>query len=41
MRGTDHQQGHMFSYSSPEKRVQEDHPLRAVRALTDENLRKA
>ena len=26
---------HMFSYLSPEQRVPADHPLRAVRALTD------
>lgn len=39
MRGTDDQQGHMFSYLSPEQRVRKDHPLRAVRALTDEILR--
>jgi transposase len=38
MRGTDDQQGHMFSYLSPEQRVRKDHPLRAVRALTDEIL---
>ena len=30
--------GHMFSYLSPEQRVPADHPLRAVRALTDEAL---
>src|SRR5208282_1266876 len=28
----------MFSYLSPEQRVRTDHPLRAVRALTDEIL---
>jgi hypothetical protein len=28
MRGTDHQQGHVFSYLSPEQRVRQDHPLR-------------
>ena len=28
----------MFSYLSPEQRVRKDHPLRAVRALTDEIL---
>ena len=39
MRGTDHQQSHMFSYLSPERRVREDHPLRAVRAMVDEVLR--
>ncbi len=30
----------MFSYLSPEKRVRQDHPLRAVRAVTDEILGK-
>src|SRR5580693_10036217 len=38
MRGTDHQQAGMFSYLSPEQRVRVDHPLRAVRAMTDEIL---
>ena len=36
MRGTDHQQSHMFSYLSPEERVRKDHPLRAIRAMVDE-----
>jgi len=40
MRGIDHQQEHMFSYLSPEERVRKDHPLRAVRAMTDEILRE-
>jgi transposase len=31
----DHQQSGMFSYLSPEQRVSKDHPLRAVRAMTD------
>ncbi len=39
MRGTDHQQSHIFSYLSPEQRVRQDHPLRAVRAMMDEVLR--
>jgi len=39
MRGTDHQQSHMFSYLSPEERVRKDHPLRTVRAMTDEILK--
>ena len=30
---------HMFSYLSPEQRVPADHPLRAVRALTDHALK--
>lgn len=38
MRGIDHQQSDMFSYLSPEERVRKDHPLRAVRAMTDEIL---
>jgi transposase len=39
MRGDDEQQLDVFSYVSPEQRVPQDHPLRAVRALTDEALR--
>lgn len=39
MRGTDHQQSHMFSYLSPGQRVRKDHPLRAVLAMVDEVLR--
>ena len=39
MRGTDHQQSHMFSYLSPEARVRKDHPLRVVRTMVDEVLR--
>src|SRR3954464_11293833 len=38
MRGIDHQQSDMFSYLSPEQRVRRDHPLRTVRAMTDEIL---
>ena len=38
MRGIDHQQADMFSYLSPEQRVRKDHPLRVVRAMTDEIL---
>jgi hypothetical protein len=26
----------MFSYLSPEQRVRQDHPLRAIRRMTDE-----
>src|SRR5271154_381343 len=40
MRGMDHQQGHVFSYLSAEERVRKDHPLRVVRAMTDEILRE-
>src|SRR5216117_1180747 len=36
MRGPDEQTNHMFSYVSPEQRVRPDHPLRAIRRLTDE-----
>ena len=39
MRGPDEQTEHMFSYLSPEQRVPADHPLRAIRALTDDSLR--
>jgi transposase len=40
MRGIDYQQGDMFSYLSPEQRVRQDHPLRTVRAMTDEILER-
>jgi transposase len=39
MRGADHQQSGMFSYISAERRVPEDHPLRAIRAMVDTALR--
>ena len=35
MRGSDDQTNQMFSYLSPEPRVRADHPLRAIRAMTD------
>jgi len=35
MRGVDHQQSGLFSYISAEKRVPEDHPLRAIRTMVD------
>src|SRR5438094_443911 len=35
MRGPDEQTRHMFSYLSPEQRVRADHPLRAIRVMTD------
>src|SRR5215218_8457207 len=38
MRGADEQPGSMFSYISPEERVPADHPLRAVRRMTDRAL---
>jgi len=39
VRGDDQQTAHLFSYLSPEQRVPADHPLRAIRTLTDEALR--
>jgi transposase len=39
MRGDDRQPDAMFSYVSAERRVPQDHPLRAIRALVDEVLR--
>lgn len=39
MRGDDLQQSGMFSYISAEQRVPQDHPLRAMRRMTDEALR--
>jgi len=39
MRGADYQQSGMFSYISAERRVPEDHPLRAIRAMVDVALR--
>src|SRR5881394_3591782 len=38
MRGPDEQTSHMFSYLSPDQRVRQDHPLRAIRRMTDEVL---
>jgi len=38
MRGDDQQAGHLFSYVSPEQRVPADHPLRAIREMTDAAL---
>jgi transposase len=35
MRGDDLQQAGMFSYLSPEQRVPKEHPLRAIRKITD------
>ena len=35
MRGHDHQAAHLFSYVSPEQRIPADHPLRAIRQMTD------
>jgi transposase len=38
MRGQDEQQGWVFSYVSAEERVPMDHPIRAIRRLTNEAL---
>jgi transposase len=38
MRGTERQQGTMFSYVSLEERIPADHPLRPVRATVDRAL---
>jgi hypothetical protein len=40
MRGKDEQQLDVFSYISPERRVPQDHPLRSLRAMTDEALQQ-
>ena len=40
MRGEDQRTNHLFSYLSPEQRVPVDHPLRVIRAMTDEALRR-
>jgi len=38
MRGSDNRPGELFSYVALEKRIRSDHPLRAIRALTDSAL---
>ena len=40
MRGADDQSGSMFSYVSLEERVPADHPLRAIRRITDRGLER-
>jgi transposase len=40
MRGADEQPGSMFSYISLEERVPADHPLRAIRRITDRALER-
>jgi transposase len=40
MRGDDPKQGGVFSYISPEARVPKDHPLRAIRSMTDQVLQE-
>jgi transposase len=39
MRGKEKKQATMFSTISPERRVPQDHPLRAIRAIADEALK--
>ncbi len=40
MRGEDYQQGAMYSYISPEQRVPQEHPLRAIREIVDAVLKE-
>ncbi len=40
MRGEDQQQGAMYSYISPEQRVPQEHPLRAIREIVDAVLQE-
>ena len=40
MRGKDEQQLEVFSYVSPEQRVRQGHPLRALRVMTGEALKE-
>ncbi len=40
MRGEDRQQQEMFLYASLEEVVPADHPLRPIRAMVDEALRR-
>ena len=40
MRGADSKQSGMFSYISAERRVPQDHPLRAIRAMVDAALKE-
>jgi len=40
MRGHVIPQAHMFSYFSPEDRVPAKHPLRSIKAYTDEALKQ-
>lgn len=41
MRGVDHQQSGMFSYISAERRVPNNHPLRAIRVMVDAALKES
>jgi hypothetical protein len=38
MRGSDKRSGELFSYVDLELRIRRDHPLRAIRSLTDAAL---
>lgn len=40
MRGSDDHTEHLFSYLSPEQRIPADHPLRAIRQMTNDALRE-
>jgi transposase len=40
MRGDDEQQGGAFSYITPEARIPKDHPLWAIRTMTDQVLKE-
>jgi transposase len=40
VRGPDEQTHDMFSYLSPEARVRQDHPLRAIRRMTDDVFKR-
>ena len=40
MRGADYEQSSMFSYISTERRVPQDHPLRAIRTMADAALKE-
>src|SRR6266540_3799077 len=40
MRGDDRRPDAMFSYVSPEERIPQDHPLRAIRGMVDAVLRE-
>src|SRR3954447_2403836 len=40
MRGSDQIQSSMFSYLWPETRVRKEHPLRPIRVMVDEALRR-
>jgi hypothetical protein len=40
MRGANQEQDHIFSYRSPAERVPMDHPLRAVKDMTNRALKE-